>query len=62
VGFVEMVDGVGLSVVKEWLAVLLDEGLAIDRLEGSDFYKSSEISVTLKQEGIAKSLCGAIAC
>jgi hypothetical protein len=38
VGFVELLDGVGFPVVKGWLAVLLDEGFAMDRLEGSDFY------------------------
>jgi hypothetical protein len=53
VGFVELLDGVGYPVVKGWLAVLLDEGFAIDRLEGSEFYKSSGIWVTLKREEIA---------
>jgi hypothetical protein len=53
VGFVELLDGVGYPVVKGWLAVLLDEGLAIDRLEGSDFYRSAGILVALKQEEIA---------
>jgi hypothetical protein len=50
VGFTELLDGVGLSVVKAWLAVLLDEGLAIDRLEGSDFYRSAGILVELKRD------------
>jgi hypothetical protein len=62
VGFVELLDGVGYPVVKGWLAVLLDEGFAIDRLEGSDFYRSAGILVQLRREEIAESLCGAIAC
>jgi hypothetical protein len=53
VGFVELLDGVGYPVVKGWLAVLLDEGFAIDRLEGSDFYRSSGIFVALKRDEIA---------
>lgn len=53
VGFVELLDGVGLSVVKAWLAVLLDEGFAMDRLEGSDFYRSAGILVEIKREEIA---------
>ncbi len=62
VGFGELVDGVGLSVVKAWLVILLDEGFAINRLEGSDFYRSAGILVELKPEEIAESLCEAIAC
>jgi uncharacterized protein YggL (DUF469 family) len=62
VEFAELLDGVGYPVVKGWLAVLLDEGFAMDRLEGSDFYRSTGILVALKQEEIAESLCGAIAC
>jgi hypothetical protein len=62
VGFVELLEGVGYPVVKGWLAVLLDEGFAIDRLEGSDFYRSAGILVELRREEIAESLCGAIAC
>jgi uncharacterized protein YggL (DUF469 family) len=50
VGFVELLDGVGYPVVKGWLAVLLDEGFAINRLEGSDFYRSAGILVALKRE------------
>ncbi len=53
VGFVELLDGVGFPVVKGWLAVLLDEGFAMDRLEGNDFYRNSGILVALKQEEIA---------
>jgi hypothetical protein len=53
VGFVELLDGVGYPVVKGWLAVLLDEGFAMDRLEGSDFYRSSGIFVALKRDEIA---------
>jgi hypothetical protein len=44
----ELLDGVGYPVVKGWLAVLLDEGLAMDRLEGSEFYRNSGILVALK--------------
>jgi hypothetical protein len=62
VGFVELLDGVGYPVVKGWLAVLLDEAFAIDRLEGSDFYRSSGIFVALKRDEMAESLCEAIAC
>jgi hypothetical protein len=50
VGFMELLDGVGYPVVKGWLAVLLDEGFEMDRLEGSDFYWSTGIWVALKQE------------
>jgi hypothetical protein len=57
VGFVELLDGVGYPVVKGWLAVLLDEGLAMDRLEGSDFYRSTGILVALKRDEMAESLC-----
>jgi hypothetical protein len=57
VGFVELLDGVGYPVVKGWLAVLLDEGFAIDRLGGSDFYRISGILVELKWDEIAESLC-----
>jgi hypothetical protein len=53
VRFVELLDGVGYPVVKGWLAVLLDEGFAMDRLEGSDFYRSTGILVALKREEIA---------
>jgi hypothetical protein len=53
VGFVELLDGVGYPVVKGWLAVLLDEGFAIDRLEGSDFYTSAGILVELKRDETA---------
>jgi uncharacterized protein YggL (DUF469 family) len=53
VGFMELLDGVGYPVVKGWLAILLDEGFAIDRLEDSDFYRNSGILVALKQEEIA---------
>jgi hypothetical protein len=53
VGFVELLDGVGFEVVKGWLAVLLDEGFAIDRLEGSDFYRNTGILVALKRDEIA---------
>jgi hypothetical protein len=53
VGFMELLDGVGYPVVKGWLAVLLDEGFAMDRLEGSDFYRSAGILVALKREEIA---------
>jgi hypothetical protein len=53
VGFGELLDGVGYPVVKGWLAVLLDEGFAIDRLEGSDFYKSTGILVALKRKEIS---------
>jgi hypothetical protein len=53
VGFMELLDGVGYPVVKGWLAVLLDEGFEMDRLEGSDFYRSSGILVALKREEIA---------
>jgi hypothetical protein len=53
VGFVELMDWVGYPVVKGWLAVLLNEGFAMDRSEGSDFYRSSGIFVALKQEEIA---------
>jgi hypothetical protein len=50
VEFGELLDGVGLSVVKAWLAILLDEGLTINRLEDSDFYESAGILVGLKRE------------
>jgi hypothetical protein len=53
VGFVELLEGVGYPMVKGWLAVLLDEGFAMDRLEGNDFYRNSGILVALKQEEIA---------
>jgi hypothetical protein len=53
VGFVELLDGVGYPVVKGWLAVLLDEGFAMDRFEGSDFYRCTGIFVALKREEIA---------
>jgi hypothetical protein len=53
VGFMELLDGVGFEVVKGWLAVLLDEGFAMDRLEGSDFYRSSGILVALMRDEIA---------
>jgi hypothetical protein len=53
VGFMELLDGVGYPLVKGWLAVLLDEGFAIDRLEGSDFYRSSGIFVALERDEIA---------
>jgi hypothetical protein len=53
VGLMELLDGVGYPVVKGWLAVLLDEGFAINRLEGSDFYRSNGIFVALKREEIA---------
>jgi hypothetical protein len=53
VGFVELLDGVGFEVVKGWLAVLLDEGFAMDRLEVSDFYRSSGILVEMKRDEIA---------
>jgi hypothetical protein len=49
VGFVELLDGIGFEVVKGWLAVLLDEGFAINRLEESDFYRSTGILVALKR-------------
>jgi hypothetical protein len=49
----QKLERVGLTVVKGWLAVLLDEGFAMDRLEGSDFYRSSGILVALKREEIA---------
>jgi hypothetical protein len=62
VGFMELLDGVGFEVVKGWLAVLLDEGFAMDRLEGSEFYRSSGIWVALKRDEMAESLCKAIAC
>jgi hypothetical protein len=62
VGFAELLEGVGYPVVKGWLGVLLDEGFAIDRLEGSDFYRSAGILVAVKLEEIAESLCEAIAC
>jgi hypothetical protein len=52
VGFIELLDGVGYPVVKGWLAVLLDEGFAMDRLEDSDFYRSSGIFVALKRDEI----------
>jgi hypothetical protein len=48
VGFVELLDGVGYPVVKGWLAVLLDEGFAIDRLEGSEFYRNNGILVAMR--------------
>jgi hypothetical protein len=50
VGFVGLLDGVGYPVVKVWLAVLLDEGFAMDRLQNSDFYRSTGILVELKRE------------
>jgi hypothetical protein len=50
VGFLELLDGIGYPVVKGWLAVLLDEGFVLDRLEGSKFYRSSGILVELKRE------------
>lgn len=53
VGFAELLDGVSYPVVKGWLAVLLDEGFAINRLEGSDFYTSAGVVVGLKREEIA---------
>jgi hypothetical protein len=53
VGFMELLDGVGYPVIKGWLAVLLDEGFAMDRLEGSDFYRSAGILVALKRDEIA---------
>jgi uncharacterized protein YggL (DUF469 family) len=53
VGFMELLDGVGYPVVKGWLAVLLDEGFAMDRLEGSEFYRSTGILVALKRDEIA---------
>jgi hypothetical protein len=53
VGFMELLDGVGYPVVKGWLAVLLEEGFAIDRLEGSEFYRSAGILVALKQDEVA---------
>jgi hypothetical protein len=53
VGFVELLEGVGFEAVKGWLAVLLDEGFAIDRLEGSDFYRSTGILVVLKRDEMA---------
>lgn len=53
VGFMELLNGVGFPVVKGWLAVLLDDGFAMDRLEGNDFYRNSGILVALKQEEIA---------
>jgi hypothetical protein len=62
VGFMELLDGVGYPVVKGWLAVLLDEGFILDRLNGSEFYRSTGILVELKREEIAKSLCEPIAC
>jgi hypothetical protein len=62
VGFVELLNGVGYPVVKGWLAVLLDEGFAINRLEGSDFYRSTGIWVEIKREESAESLSEAIAC
>jgi hypothetical protein len=49
VGFMELLDGVDYPVVKGWLAVLLDEGFAIYRLEGSDFYRSVGILVEMKR-------------
>ena len=49
VGFVELLDGVGYPVVKGWLAVLLDDGFAMDRFENSDFYRSTGILVALRQ-------------
>jgi hypothetical protein len=48
VGFVKLLDGVGFEVVKGWLAVLLDEEFAMDRLEGSEFYRNNGILVALK--------------
>jgi uncharacterized protein YggL (DUF469 family) len=48
VGFMELLDGVGYPAGKGWLAVLLDEGFAMDRLEGSDFYRSTGILVALR--------------
>jgi hypothetical protein len=62
VGFVELLEGVGYPVVKVWLAIFLDERIAMDRLEGSEFYRSNGILVVLKREEIADSLCEAIAC
>jgi hypothetical protein len=62
VGFIELLDGVGYPVVKGWLAMLLDEGFAMDRLEGSEFYGSNGILVAMKPEEMAESLCEAIAC
>jgi hypothetical protein len=53
VGFMELLDGVGYPVVKGWLAVLLDEGFAMNRLEGSEFYRSTGILVALKRDEIA---------
>ncbi len=53
VGFVELLDGIGYPVVKGWLAVLLDEGFAINRLEDSDFYRSAGNLVEMKREVIA---------
>jgi hypothetical protein len=53
VGFMELLDGVGYPVVKGWLAVLLDEGFTIDRLEGSDFYRSAGILVALERDEVA---------
>jgi hypothetical protein len=53
VGFMELVDGIGYPVVKGWLAVLLDERFAMDRLEGSDFYRSSGILVALMRDEMA---------
>jgi hypothetical protein len=53
VGFMELLDGVGFPVVKGWLAVLLDEGFAIDRLEGNDFYTSAGVVVGLKRDEMA---------
>jgi hypothetical protein len=53
VGFMELLDGVGYPVVKGWLAVLLDDGFAMDRLEDSEFYRSSGILVALKRDEIA---------
>jgi hypothetical protein len=57
IGLVGLLGGVVYPVVKGWLAVLLDEGFAMDRLEGSDFYRSSGILVALKPHEIAESLC-----
>lgn len=53
VGFAELLDGVSYPVVKGWLAVLLDEGFAIDRLEGNDFYTSAGVVVGLKRDEMA---------
>jgi hypothetical protein len=53
VGFMELLDGVGYPVVKGWLAVLLDEGFEMDRLEGSEFYRSTGILVEMKRDEIA---------